>query len=66
MTLLEEFEKISDFEHIEWLSSEEYLMKYVTPTLTKLIVQVAKVRPRNPVYYLVNKEFIEIFHIICY
>lgn len=54
MTLLEEFEKVSDFEHIESLTNEEYLMKYVTPSLTKLIVQLAKVRPRNPVDFLVN------------
>lgn len=54
MALLEEFEKVTDFEHIEHLSSEEYLMKYVIPILTKLIVQVAKVRPKNPVHFLVN------------
>ncbi|VVC36926.1 Dpy-30 motif [Cinara cedri] len=52
MTLLEEFERITDFGGIERLSCEEYLMKYVTSTLTKLIVQVAKVRPRNPVDFL--------------
>ncbi|XP_060836838.1 adenylate kinase 7-like [Rhopalosiphum padi] len=52
MTLLEDFEKVTDFEYLESLSNEEYLMKYVTPTLTKLIVQVAKVRPKNPVDFL--------------
>lgn len=52
MTLLEDFEKVTDFEYIENLTNEEYLMKYVTPTLTKLIVQVAKVRPKNPVDFL--------------
>ncbi|XP_025190270.1 adenylate kinase 7-like [Melanaphis sacchari] len=52
MTLLEDFEKVTDFDCIESLSNEEYLMKYVTPTLTKLIVQVAKVRPKNPVDFL--------------
>lgn len=55
MTLLEDFEKVTDFEYIESLTNEEYLMKYVTPTLTKLIVQVAKVRPKNPVDFLVNE-----------
>lgn len=54
MTLLEELEKVTDFEYIDSLSSEEYLMKYVTPTLTKLIVQVAKVRPKDPVDFLVQ------------
>lgn len=55
MTLLEDFEKVTNFEYIESLTNEEYLMKYVTPTLTKLIVQVAKVRPKNPVDFLVNE-----------
>ncbi|XP_060864660.1 adenylate kinase 7-like [Metopolophium dirhodum] len=52
LTLLEDFRKVTDFEYIESLSNEEYLMKYVTPILTKLIVQVAKVRPKNPVDFL--------------
>jgi len=54
MTLLEDFEKVTDLEFTESLSNEEYLIKHVTPTLTKLIVQVAKVRPKNPVDFLVN------------
>lgn len=54
MILLEEFEKlITDFEQIEGLSTEEYLVKFVTPTLVKLIGQVAKMRPTNPVDFLV-------------
>lgn len=57
MTVLEEFERVSDFQDIELLSSEEYLMKYVAPTLTKLIVQVAKVRPKNPLDFLVIYVF---------
>lgn len=61
MTLLEEFERVTDFEHIENLSCEEYLMKYVTPTLTKLIVQVAKVRPQNPVDYLVCANYYSMY-----
>ncbi|XP_015377663.1 PREDICTED: adenylate kinase 7-like, partial [Diuraphis noxia] len=52
MTLLEDFEKLTDLEFTESLSNEEYLIKYVTPALTKLIVQVAKVRPNNPVDFL--------------
>lgn len=54
MILLEEFERVTDFEHIDGLASDEYLMKYITPTLTKLMVQVAKVRPKNPIDFLVN------------
>ncbi|CAI6373493.1 unnamed protein product [Macrosiphum euphorbiae] len=52
LTLLEDFRKATDFEYIESLSNEEYVMKYVTPNLTKLIVQVAKVRPKNPVDFM--------------
>jgi len=55
MTLLEEFENIiTNFEHIENLSAEKYLIKYVTPTLLELITKVAKVRPKNPVEFLVS------------
>lgn len=55
MIMLEEFEKIvTNFEHIETISTEEYIMKYVTPILTKLITQVAKMRPKNPINFLVN------------
>lgn len=54
MTLLEEFENMIDFEHIDNLSSEEYLMKYVVPTLTKLTAQIAKLRPKNPVDFFVK------------
>lgn len=55
MTMLEEFEKIvTDFEDIEHLSSDKYLTHCVTPTLTKLIVQMAQVRPSNPVDFLVS------------
>lgn len=57
MTVLEEFERVTDFQDTELLSSEEYLMKYVAPTLTKLIVQVAKVRPKNPIDFLVIYVF---------
>lgn len=63
MTLLEDFEKVTDFENIESLSNEEYLIKYVTPTLTKLIVQIAKVRPKNPIDFLVN-ETIYLYYLI--
>lgn len=61
MILLEEFEKLTDFEYIDCLSSEEYLMKYITPTLIKLMVQVAKVRPKNPVDFLVNTNILYVF-----
>lgn len=57
MLLLEEFEKISDFDLVESLSSDKYLMKHVTPILTKLIVKVAKVRPKDPIYFLVSTNF---------
>jgi len=52
--------KVTNFEYIESLSNEEYLMKYVTPILTKLIVQVAKVRPKNPVDFMVNITILSI------
>lgn len=59
MTCLEEFEKITaNFEYARSQSSEEYLMQYVMPTLSKLISQVAKVRPKNPVDFLVSTVII--------
>lgn len=54
MKLLEEFENTMDFEHIQNLSSDEYLIKYVVTTLTKLTAQIAKLRPRNPVDFFVK------------
>lgn len=54
MTLLEEFGHFLDFERIESLSREEYLIKHVTPNLSKLLVQVAKSKPKNAVGFLVR------------
>jgi adenylate kinase len=34
-----------------------YLLKYVMPTLTKGLIQVAKVRPEDPVDYLAEFLF---------
>jgi len=54
MTLLDELEKITDFEHVDRLLTDEYLMRHVTPTLTKLLARVARVRPKNAVEFLVS------------
>lgn len=54
MILIEEFGNLLDFEHIGSLSREEYMMKYVSLQLSKLVVQVAKFKPKNAVGFLVK------------
>lgn len=54
MILIEEFGNLLDFEHIGSLSREEYMMKYVSHQLSKLVVQVAKFKPKNAVGFLVK------------
>lgn len=55
---LEELENIiTNFDNIENLSTEKYLTKYVTPTLSELFTQIAKVKPENPVEFLVNIQY---------
>lgn len=33
-----------------------YLMTYVFPTLTKALIEIAQVRPQDPVDYLVSRK----------
>jgi len=54
MTLLDELGKVTDTDHVDRLLTDEYLMRHVTPTLTKLLARVAEVRPENAVEFLVN------------
>jgi hypothetical protein len=60
MKLLEEFGNLIDFEHIESLSREEYLKKNVTINLSKLLAQVANLKPKNSVGFLVKTFIIKI------
>lgn len=44
---------------------QKYLAKYVLPTLTQALIEVAELRPEDPIDFLVSKHT-HTHHCVCY